>query len=1076
MSCERFSIDRLVAAGLQYLRDERYSDAADQFRQAIALLDAMAELQAPERVVPRAELVAHLAAALFGLGRLAESEPLLHAALAALDESDVQCGDRVESVRGALLFALGCCLIIRRALPVARDTLARALSVLRPGVTDLLRARTMTWLGSAMCMAGEVEAGLTWLQQAERLLDEPQLAMHLRERITVRVNVATAYSDVGHLDIACERFEQAEVMLEGMLSAAPRLPRLELARLRMNYAAVHRSAGRLDEAMTLIRAALLGFEDGIRRAPREVDTSRMRASWATLKMDLGSILLALDQLPAAAESFRASSRAFAAMVGGKPHLRADLARVWTNQAHLALAASNPSRAARLYRRAISMFDTMLGEGGHHLLPDRAQAALGLSLTCAHRGRVKPAGQLFDGAMSTLAKLTHDGQLQYAPVWLAGWQSQLSAWVERLSSHACPAYQLDRVGASLRRALDLKPLRGVGADDAPEALGDAATAMVGWCEAVAGNAPLKLAFEGAISEFLRCLLGWVADLLVESEPAWLERNAAALQNTMRRLRDAALAQTDGSVWLVNWFLHTHGLRAQRNTLTQGTDPRLMALHQQMVELRLLESDMLGSLKVDAWRDTSGRRVVNRDLPTMLRLGQDRESEQAARWCEMHRDLEVQRNLAVEQGWLPPVLRLDANAVSAGLGPRSALLLLAPSGDDGMLLVVLRHAPPGGAAVASHRLISLSDDLSTFGAAQLNLLARQALVAGTGRSGLREAAHVRQLNGESPVPATENAELDHFALEQCKLLWRRLVVSALRLLADEGVDDVCVLPADEWHLLPWRYLAIIDGACGQRLAVFPDAGAWYRCRVIEAESMTAQRVPSWAGVSWPAVDTGRALPWVAIEQALSTRLWNEAASPVHWLVPPAVCAKGIDSFIGMGHGASPLDNPARSGLALAGGEVLGAHDLRPVRDCIHVVMSSCVLGLTNEVFGEPLGFLSGVFDVRARFGVGWLVEVPDACACLFSMALQFSLRECSRRNGVEATPWSWSRVFDDTVRAIVDGRWPPGFVAWLAISLPAALQCIGDELGLPPDGLDLETIVHAPSPMLRRVTPWVTALGD
>ena len=156
--------------------------------------------------------------------------------------------------------------------------------------------------------------------------------------------------------------------------------------------------------------------------------------------------------------------------------------------------------------------------------------------------------------------------------------------------------------------------------------------------------------------------------------------------------------------------------------------------------------------------------------------------------------------------------------------------------------------------------------------------------------------------------------------------------------------------------------------------------------------------------------------------------------------------------MGHGRRPHDNPALAGVLLDDGRVLAAHDVAAAGAFDHVLLSACVLGRTDEAFGEPLGFLSACLALRSRFGVGWLTEVPDDAACLFSLALQFALRDALRKGEAHV---HWSRVFHATCATIADGAWPSGFTAWL--------------------GEDLSLGNAAPPATLRRVLPWVVALG-
>ncbi len=162
----------------------------------------------------------------------------------------------------------------------------------------------------------------------------------------------------------------------------------------------------------------------------------------------------------------------------------------------------------------------------------------------------------------------------------------------------------------------------------------------------------------------------------------------------------------------------------------------------------------------------------------------------------------------------------------------------------------------------------------------------------------------------------------------------------------------------------------------------------------------------------------------------------------------------ALLGMGHGGAPGGNPARAGLALDG-QVLAASDLARLPACRHALLSACLLGRTEDAQGEGLGFLSACLDWRIGFAAGWLTEVPDYAACLFSLAAQWSLR------AAPGTPWS--QVLHDLRRTLSAGAWPPGFGAWLA----------AEGAPLAPG---LQAAAAAPPALLQRALPWAVALGD
>lgn len=214
---------------------------------------------------------------------------------------------------------------------------------------------------------------------------------------------------------------------------------------------------------------------------------------------------------------------------------------------------------------------------------------------------------------------------------------------------------------------------------------------------------------------------------------------------------------------------------------------------------------------------------------------------------------------------------------------------------------------------------------------------------------------------------------------------------------------------------------------------------------------------------------------IELQLARRLWG--ASRLRRLDAGAPRAEGVAALLGMGHGDAAADAPAAAGLRLADDFVLGPHALPAVRTCHRVLLSCCVLGRFDEIAFEPLGFLAAGFGYAAGLGIGSLVQVPDAEACLFSEACQHALRSALRREPAAR----WHAVFDEVVRCLAAGRWPAGFGRWLGRALEPAIAIAA----LPPGPWrnrmeflrDFEpALAAAPPPSLVALIPWVIALGD
>lgn len=265
---------------------------------------------------------------------------------------------------------------------------------------------------------------------------------------------------------------------------------------------------------------------------------------------------------------------------------------------------------------------------------------------------------------------------------------------------------------------------------------------------------------------------------------------------------------------------------------------------------------------------------------------------------------------------------------------------------------------------------------------------------------------------------------------ELIAERLLRPAVTQLAAQGLNDLSIVLSADLHLLPYHeVLEATLAETGCALSVYPSCGTWARHHAPGAGTPPRPQVPAWAVVGHAALDSSAPLHWVALEQRLTLRLWGESMLPVKTLSADALHADGVTALIGMGHGSAPASNPARAGLLVGADRVLSAHDLPRIRTCHRVILSCCVLGRVDEVHTEAMGFLSSSFGYSTRFGAGWIVEVPDAEACMFNITFQFALRHA--HNGAQpGQTVGWNDVFHTVLRGIREGRWPAGLGAWLS----------------------------------------------
>lgn len=1088
---------RLLAAataGQQHLRDEHFDKALASMSEALQCLDALSVDDAVDRRLQRADLVVAQALAWAELDRSDEATQPLLDALAGLEAHPDRESIAGRTTLAGLHSAIGRGWMVERRLVEAQAQLQKALALVQGCGADALEWGVLINLGSVLAATGETEAARPHVLAAVALVDKPQHhRTMLRERAQVRLNLGYLLAARGQVDDACSAWEEAIAMCDGMLAAGRSARRFERALALMNLGSLHTRAGRDQAAVSCQRAALADVDLALRRARRQAAATRLRALRASVLMNLGYALFKVDDFDAAETAFRRADRIQSKLAQSQPQVREDLARTWVNQAHVLAQRGQVDASARYYAKGAEVLHSLLASRTG-LQADHANAVLGLARMRARQGQIDESMSLFEGATSTLAALTHSGQPQLCWAWLEAWTAQLRALLQGetampvgASAQGC-ATNLERYADVLQRVLAQALLRGMGDGSIPlNALHAALDAIAPWSTLTAEGLPSTARLARLIESLLGYLFECVADLLADTDPGWLAQHADSLVRVMSRLRDAAGAQANASRLLVDWFLHTRGLRAQRSAIAAGDEPQLVALRQLLQRLRHLEDEMLGEARPRGAATASDGRATG-----LLGLSSQRQApapyqERANAWQSLRDEVEAARLRLVADGSLPASSRLTAAELMTRMQPNSALLMLAQH-DAGKVLAIALHRPATGPAEADHRVVEPHPDLRQFSLARLNQLARQGQGLQARGQVLRGAAQaMADVFDQPPQHAVQvpSADLDRFALDMFASVWQGTVLPVLQGLVDAACTDICLVASDELQLVPWTHFAETAAPTGCRIEIYPSSGAWARCRLQPGSANTA--APRWALAAWSALDSSRPLPWVELEAFLSARLWRDISGPPEMLRGARPQAQGVGALLGMGHGGSPDDNPAHAGLAMAADAILGAHALPAIRTCHRVVLSACALGRVDDVFGEPLGFLSSCFDYGAGFGSAWLTEVPDEAACWASLAMQFALHaayqaadqaadQAANQAAYQAgadEPILWNRVFGQVGRTILAGAWPEGFGSWLSAHLPAAWDELSPRVALPVSfGSD---VLRGPPAVLRRAMPWAVAFG-
>ncbi len=258
---------------------------------------------------------------------------------------------------------------------------------------------------------------------------------------------------------------------------------------------------------------------------------------------------------------------------------------------------------------------------------------------------------------------------------------------------------------------------------------------------------------------------------------------------------------------------------------------------------------------------------------------------------------------------------------------------------------------------------------------------------------------------PVAAAEaallrlRADLDAMAGRQMPPRLRAAVLGSARgeatrvgaLLLDPllplvGDRELVVIPTGSLVTTPW---GVVPAARGRPVSVAPSASVWVRAR---AERPALDRRRQVLLVAGPGIARGQAETLVLAE-ALTAAGIAAAVLQGAEATPDAAVRRlrSADVAHFAAHGDHQSDNVLFSGLALAGGPLLG-YDLqqRLERTPPMVVLSACDLGLHDvRAGGESVGMASALLATGSRTVVASVSRVGDEAAMAVMTSLYAAL---------------------------------------------------------------------------------------
>ena len=866
-------------------------------------------------------------------------------------------------------------------------------------------------LGLALGGQGDLAAALAELYTALHDYPQPlatggQYLRHISG--SLHMNLGTILLRQGDTRAASTHLTAAWSEFDALIAAGHVQFRNEVANARANLGLVHERD--FPAAQLHLHAALALYEGLI-----SAGGVQYRGSAAQVRQFLGSALLASGDFPGAIAELNSVLAEYEARVAsGFMHERESVMRVQITLGDAHRQQGELLTALSQYRAAAAIASSLYDDGCTQLIWARtltARSRLGVILEHSKR----PSGASHD-VTNDIAEIISD---------------------LRCVAAATAKIGDDRVFAAMKDILTI-------CSDAWKSNTDSTIAP-------------ELAHElrALAPHALAAWLAFAYRLLGDGRPTFLASHKTAIDLMISAgLALAVTAQHAPQCSLLDWVIHTQGLRAQRDLLSDTTDPQLQALATLWSQIDQLDRVALGQ-EADRVESTDTERAARREALASAYRERD---------ALVTRRDELREQLARE-GRLPDLDALARTHVHRHLAPDEELwLLLRLRTADEIHFGVIRVQAPLPAETRFRESFMFQvqgpSDAPTW-TGQLQELDR--FLATKSRSPIRRAPEPAS-SSSSTGPVTNRDirdSVEALTQELWTATWQLLPV--LRDMKQQVPQLRCVhlVPLGEAHALPWAN-ALRDqlGAKDVALSVrqYPSVLAWMRARAFVAERGSAQSLrPAivYDDARNVALSDGQSayLPMVELEMAWSRALWARTSvvptcvpasdsTCTPW--PPVIDAdQPVQALIGMGHGGAPDGNWARSGLWMpswpgdsqpisqpSSERYFSAAHLPALSHVEHVVMSCCVLGRTDDQLGEPLGLLAQAFGARTRVAIGSLLPVDDGCAMFVSLAFQW--------RAIAAGPTAdWVEEFHALRRDFIAGRWPDGFADWFQQRLAEAL---------------------------------------
>jgi tetratricopeptide (TPR) repeat protein len=241
---------------------------------------------------------------------------------------------------------------------------------------------------------------------------------------------------------------------------------------------------------------------------------------------------------------------------------------------------------------------------------------------------------------------------------------------------------------------------------------------------------------------------------------------------------------------------------------------------------------------------------------------------------------------------------------------------------------------------------------------------------------------------------------------------------------GIRDIHLVTHDALHAVPWN-------VGRQDCRLYPGLLFYEVMNHTNSERPRASGNIGLRHYTPPEAD--RAIPFVEAEAALVNAIWAPAPTTNQYPSP----AKGgtrVDYVHLAGHGQAVEGRLDQAGIELGPKEedrLCFQHILKDGSRPGAVFLSSCVVGKTKDVAGNPLGLVTAYLMRKAGYVVAPMAPIPD-----FYMPLLAGLFHYHLKSG----KLSYAKALDTAKKQLRSGKWP----APLTLKVKAAYQHVLQEL--------------------------------